>query len=214
MSNPANPDAEQHGQDALTPEPSENVESSEENFDSESNAEHAEASQTNDLRIAELEAALTQAREEAAMEKDKALRIAAEAENVRRRSAQEVEKARNYALEKFAGELLSVIDNLERALLAIDPSDEANKGIAEGIEMTYKGFINTIQKFGMEAVNPEGAPFDPQQHQAMGMQENAEVPANTVLQVMQKGYLLNGRLLRPAMVMVSRAPTEGVDTQA
>ncbi|MCC5855931.1 MAG: nucleotide exchange factor GrpE [Idiomarina sp.] len=170
--------------------------------------------QNSELRIAELEASLLAAKAELAAEKDKALRVAAEAENVRRRSAQEVEKARNFALEKFAGELLSVIDNLERALQAIDHNDEALASIAEGIEMTYKGFLSTTAKFGIEAINPEGSPFDPQHHQAMGMQESDEVAPNTVLYVMQKGYLLNGRLLRPAMVMVSRAPTAGVDTEA
>ncbi len=166
------------------------------------------------VRIAELETALAVAQEEAAKQKDKALRIAAEAENVRRRSLQEVEKATNFALEKFAGELLEVIDNLERAIQVIDPNDDAIKAVAEGVQITYKGFLNTIAKFGLEAVDPTGAPFDPQLHQAMSMQENNEVAPNTVLHVMQKGYLLNGRLLRPAMVMVARAPTEGVDTQA
>lgn len=176
---------------------------------------NTEAPQDNlSMRIAELETALAVAQEEAANEKDKALRIAAEAENVRRRSLQEVEKATNFALEKFAGELLEVIDNLERAIQVIDPNDEAIKAVAEGVQITYKGFLNTITKFGLEAVDPQGAPFDPQLHQAMSMQENSEVAANTVLHVMQKGYLLNGRLLRPAMVMVARAPTEGVDTQA
>jgi len=176
---------------------------------------NTEASQDNlSVRIAELETALAVAKEEAANQKDKALRIAAEAENVRRRSMQEVEKATNFALEKFAGELLEVIDNLERAIQVIDPNDEAIKAVAEGVQITYKGFLNTINKFGLEAVDPQDAPFDPQLHQAMSMQENSEVAPNTVLHVMQKGYLLNGRLLRPAMVMVARAPTEGVDTQA
>lgn len=166
------------------------------------------------VRIAELESALLVAQEEAANQKDKALRIAAEAENVRRRSLQEVEKATNFALEKFAGELLEVIDNLERAIQVIDPNDDAIKAVAEGVQITYKGFLNTITKFGLEVVNPQGAPFDPQLHQAMSMQESNEVAPNTVLHVMQKGYLLNGRLLRPAMVMVARASTDGVDTQA
>ncbi|RUO38861.1 nucleotide exchange factor GrpE [Aliidiomarina shirensis] len=152
-----------------------------------------------------LQQEVTALRAEVQIEREKALRVAAEAENVRRRAAQEVEKARNFALEKFAGELLAVIDNLERALQTIDREDSAQANLAEGIEMTHKGFIQTIEKFGLEVVNPEGQPFNPQQHEAMGMQENADLPPNTVMHVMQKGYLLNGRLLRPAMVMVSRA---------
>src|SRR5690554_1940751 len=208
MTNSVDPNAEKQTQEATTNEVESVASEQAEPLNETSSDKPLE------LQVAELQAAFAHAQQEAATEKDNALRIAAEAENVRRRSAQEVEKARNFALEKFAGELLSVIDNLERGLAAIDPNDESTKAIAEGIEMTYKGFMTTIEKFGMEAVHPEGSPFDPQLHQAMGMQESADVPANTVLQVMQKGYLLNGRLLRPAMVMVSRAPTEGVDVQA
>lgn len=166
---------------------------------------NAAADEPTQLDAEELQRQVTALTNELQAERDKGLRAAAEAENVRRRAAQEVEKARNFALEKFAGELLAVIDNLERALQTIDASDAAQNSIAEGIEMTHKGFLNTIEKFGMEALNPEGQPFNPQLHEAMGMQESADVPANTVLYVMQKGYLLNGRLLRPAMVMVSRA---------
>ncbi|MFU8784897.1 nucleotide exchange factor GrpE [Aliidiomarina sp.] len=166
---------------------------------------NADADEPTQLDTEQLQRQVTALANELQAERDKGLRIAAEAENVRRRAAQEVEKARNFALEKFAGELLAVIDNLERALQTIDVSDAAQNSIAEGIEMTHKGFLSTIEKFGMEAVNPEGQPFNPQLHEAMGMQESADVPANTVLYVMQKGYLLNGRLLRPAMVMVSRA---------
>lgn len=166
---------------------------------------NADADEPTQLDAEELQRQVTALANELQAERDKGLRVAAEAENVRRRAAQEVEKARNFALEKFAGELLAVIDNLERALQTIDASDAAQNSIAEGIEMTHKGFLNTIEKFGMEALNPEGQPFNPQLHEAMGMQESADVPANTVLYVMQKGYLLNGRLLRPAMVMVSRA---------
>lgn len=164
-------------------------------------------------RIGELEAALAATKVDAESRKDAAMRAAAEAENVRRRAALDVQKARDFALEKFASELLSVVDNLERALQASQQSDE-NKSLIEGIEMTHSGFINTLQKFGVEVVDPQGEPFNPDVHEAMGMQESEEHPANTVMAVMQKGYTLNGRLLRPAMVMVSRAPSAGVDTTA
>lgn len=175
-----------------------------------------EESQDADLvaRIGELEAALAAAQDDVQSRKDAALRAVAESENVRRRAAQDVQKARDFALEKFAAELLSVVDNLERALQAIGETDDTNKGIVEGIEITYKGFLNTLEKFGISVVEPQQQPFNPEHHEAMGMQESAEHPNNTVIAVMQKGYLLNGRLLRPAMVMVSRAPSAGVDTTA
>lgn len=165
-------------------------------------------------RIGELEAELAGTKDEAQSRKDAALRAAAETENVRRRAAQDVQKARDFALEKFAAELLPVVDNLERALQSIGDANEQTQAIVEGIEITQKSFLNTLSKFGIEVVDPQEQPFNPDHHEAMGMQENAEYPANTVIAVMQKGYLLNGRLLRPAMVMVSRAPTSGVNTTA
>lgn len=215
MTDAAKPDSqnEQQQEEHLQEAQEEQVEATEETVEN-TGSEAPEGETDLTTRLSELEAALASAQEQATVEKDKALRVAADAENMKRRSAQDVEKAKNFALEKFAGELLLVIDNLERAMQAIDAEDEAMKSVLEGIEMTHKGFIQTIEKFGMQSVNPEGEAFDPQLHQAMGMQESEEVAPNTVLAVMQKGYTLNGRLLRPAMVMVSRAPTEGVDTQA
>lgn len=183
-------------------------------IDDEAVDEQESLQQDPEVKIIELEMALAAAQAEAVEQKDKALRIAAEAENTRRRALQDVEKAKNFALEKFASELLEVIDNLERALLAVSPQDEALQAFADGVKLTHTSFLNTVQKFGVEVINPENAMFDPQLHQAMSMQESADVAPNTVLAVMQKGYSLNGRLLRPAMVMVSRAPTEGIDTQA
>ncbi|MEM0912102.1 MAG: nucleotide exchange factor GrpE [Pseudomonadota bacterium] len=147
-------------------------------------------------------------------QKDQVVRALAESENVRKRAEQDVDKARKFALESFAGELLTVVDNLERATLAADATNEAVKPLLEGIELTQKSFLSTINKFGMEEIDPQGQPFNPEHHQAMSMQESADVAPNTVIAVMQKGYTLNGRLLRPAMVMVSRAPDGGVDTTA
>lgn len=165
-------------------------------------------------RIGELETQLAAVREEAGQRQEAALRAAAEAENVRRRAAQDVQKARDFALEKFASELLPVVDNLERTLQALEQSDGSSAGVAEGIEMTYQGFISTLNKFGMVQLDPQGQVFNPEHHQAMGMQESESHAPNTVLAVMQKGYTLNERLLRPAMVMVARAPSAGVDTTA
>ncbi|GAA4495953.1 nucleotide exchange factor GrpE [Pseudaeromonas paramecii] len=148
----------------------------------------------------------------AAEERDRAVRAVAEMENIRRRAAQDVEKAHKFALEKFVGELLPVIDNLERALEAGDKANEVLLPLLEGVELTLQSMQNSVAKFGVQAINPQGQPFDPNQHQAMSMIENAEVAPNTVIAVMQKGYELNGRVVRPAMVMVAKSPS--VDTQA
>ncbi|MDA8752738.1 nucleotide exchange factor GrpE, partial [Halieaceae bacterium] len=129
----------------------------------------------------------------------------ADAQNVKRRAEQDVEKARKFALERFCSELLPVVDNLERALEAAPADNDAVKPIAEGVELTLKSFLDALGKFNIEQVHPEGEPFDPQVHQAMSMVENPDVEPNTVIAVMQKGYTLNGRLVRPAMVMVSKS---------
>ncbi len=143
--------------------------------------------------------------EEIAALKDQVLRAQAETQNARRRAEQDVEKARKFALEKFVNDLLPVADNLERAVAAGDKDDEAQKAILEGVELTLKSLQETLKKFHVEVVNPEGEPFDPQLHQAMSMVPNPDVEPNTVLNVFQKGYTLNGRLVRPAMVVVSSA---------
>ena len=164
-------------------------------------------------KINELELSLAAAKTTVADQKDSVIRAKAEVDNIRRRSAQDVEKARKFALEKFSGEMLVSVDNLERALQNIDKEDESNKGIIEGVELTLQGLIASLEKFGVKGVDPQDQPFNPEFHQAMSMQEVEGVAPNTVIAVMQKGYELNGRLLRPAMVMVSKAaPT--VDTTA
>ena len=165
-------------------------------------------------KIASLEKALAAAEAKVAEQQDSVLRARAEADNARRRADGEVEKARKFALERFAGELLPVLDNLERAIQAGDAENEAVKPLLEGVDMTLKSFVSTIEKFGLTPIDPQGEGFNPELHQAMSMQESADHAPNTVMAVMQKGYQINGRLLRPAMVMVSRAPDGGVDTQA
>ncbi|GHB78221.1 protein GrpE [Psychrosphaera saromensis] len=156
--------------------------------------------------IAKLEAELATANATIDEQKDSVIRAAADNDNIRRRAAIDVEKARKFALEKFANELLPVIDNLERAVEFSDKENEALKPLIEGIELTQKSFIDAVAKFGVELVNPEGEKFNAEFHQAMSMQPSADVEPNTVIAVMQKGFTLNGRLLRPAMVMVSKAP--------
>jgi molecular chaperone GrpE len=143
------------------------------------------------------------------------LRVQAEMQNLRRRTEQDVEKAHKFGQEKLSAELLAVMDNLERALqVAVDRENESVKSLLTGVELTLKSFADCFRKFGIEQVDPLGEPFDPQVHQAMAMQENPKVDPNTVIGVMQKGYTLHGRVLRPAMVMVSRAPTAGIDEKA
>ena len=164
-------------------------------------------------RIAELELALTKAEAKVNEQKESVLRSQAEMENVRRRASQDVEKAHKFALEKFANELLTSVDNLERAMQAADTENPELKSL-EGIELTYKSLTSTLDKFGVKAVGEEGEVFNPDLHQAMSMQESAEHKNNTIIAVMQKGYELNGRLLRPAMVMVARNSNGGVDTKA
>ena len=144
--------------------------------------------------------------EELATARDAVLRAQADSQNVTRRAEQDVEKARKFALERFCGELLPVVDNLERALEAAVGDNDIVKPIAEGVELTLKSFHDALKKFHIVTVDPAGEPFDPQLHQAMSMVENGDVEPNTVIAVMQKGYTLNGRLVRPAMVMVSKSP--------
>lgn len=155
--------------------------------------------------------------EQLATAQDQALRVAADLQNVRRRADQDVEKAHKFALERFAGDLLPVIDSLERGLELTNPDDEAIKPVREGLELTLKLFQDTLKRYQLEILDPHGAPFSAEHHQAMAMQESAAVEPNTVLKVFQKGYLLNGRLLRPAMVVVSKAAAPvapSIDEQA
>lgn len=154
-----------------------------------------ETVETLSARVAELEAQL----------RDQQLRTQAEIQNIHRRAERDVSNAHKYALEKFAGSLLDVVDNLERALGATPSDDPAYKALHEGVSLTHKLFVDTLKRFAVEAVDPVGAPFDPEQHQAVSMQPSATAEPNTVTAVFQKGYTLSGRLLRPAMVVVATA---------
>lgn len=153
--------------------------------------------------VAELMSQLEVAQAEVAALKDQMLRGQAEIQNIRRRAEQDVEKAHKFGVEKFATEMLAIADNLERAIEAAG-DDEAVKPMREGVEMTLNMFVSGLAKFNVEQVNPEGEPFNPELHQAMSMVPAEGVEANTVVAVMQKGYTLNGRLVRPAMVMVAK----------
>lgn len=144
--------------------------------------------------------------QELAEAKDTVLRVQAEMQNMRRRVERDIENAHKFALERFVGELLEVVDNLERALAAFDVSDKEQTPLIEGVELTLKSFLGVLERFQVESVNPKGDTFNPELHQAMSTVPSAEVAPNTVVEVFQKGYQLNGRLVRPAMVVVSKAP--------
>ena len=162
----------------------------------------ADVVDTRDERIAELEAQLQEA---AQRERDSVMRARAEADNIRRRAEQDVEKAHKFALEKFSNELLPVIDNLERALDLADKSNPELTSMIEGIELTLKSMLDVVRKFGVEQVGEVNVPFNPEVHQAMTLMESEQHEPNHVMMVMQKVYTLNGRLIRPAMVAVSKA---------
>ena len=136
--------------------------------------------------------------------KDQVLRTHAEMQNLRRRMERDVENAHKYALEKFVGELLPVVDNLERSIQAMTDVGDEFKAVSDGIELTLKSFQDVLARFKVEAVDPGGEVFNPDLHQAMSMLEVPDVTPNTVIDVFQKGYTLNGRLIRPAMVVVAK----------
>lgn len=156
--------------------------------------------------LEELGAELAAARAKIDETWDQLLRTRAELENLRRRQASELEKAHKYALDSFVRELLQVHDSLELGHGAsLEPGADIAK-LREGNALTLKLLGDVMAKFGVEPVEPEGQPFNPELHQAMTMAPRGDLPPNTVVAVMQKGYTLNGRLVRPALVMVSRAP--------
>jgi molecular chaperone GrpE len=169
--------------------------------------QHAEAPK-GEAQPADFEAFMRLAKENEEL-KDKALRLAAEMENLRRRTARDVHDARAYAIANFARDMLTVSDNLQRALAAV-PAGAKEKGEAgfaallEGVEMTERGMVSTLERHGVKKIEPEGERFDPNFHQAMFEVPNPDLPANTVVQVVQTGYVIGERMLRPAMVGVSK----------
>ena len=162
----------------------------------------AEQVDPRDEKIANLEAQLVEAQNR---ERDGVLRIKAEMENLRRRTELDVEKAHKFALEKFVNELLPVIDSLDRALEVADKANPDNAAMIEGIELTLKSMLDVVRKFGVEVIADTDVPLDPNVHQAIAMVESEEIEAGKVLGVMQKGYTLNGRTIRAAMVTVAKA---------
>jgi molecular chaperone GrpE len=176
------------------------------------NAENAQDQTADESQLIEVLQRLAQAEMLIMHQKDEVLRVQAEMQNLRRRTELDVEKAHKFGQEKLSSELLGVMDNLERTIqVSTDKENESVKVLLQGVELTLKSFVDCFRKFNIEQIDPLGAPFDPQQHQAMVMQENPKVEPGTVTAVMQKGYLLHGRVIRPAMVVVARAPSALID---
>ena len=164
----------------------------------------AEQVDPRDEKIANLESQLAEAE---TRERESVLRVKAEMENLRRRTEIDVEKAHKFALEKFVNELLPVLDSLDRALEVANKDSDAMAAMIEGIELTRKSMLDVVAKFGVQVVADIDVPMDPNVHQAIAMVESDEVAAGNVLMVMQKGYTLNGRTIRAAMVSVAKAKT-------
>ncbi len=191
-----------------------NENGAEENLDS-VNAENGQDQSQGESQLVEVLQRLAQAETLIMHQKDEVLRVQAEMQNLRRRTELDVEKAHKFGQEKLSTELLGVMDNLERAIqVSTDKENESVKVLLQGVELTLKSFVDCFRKFNIEQIDPLGEPFDPQQHQAMVMQENPNVEPGTVTAVMQKGYSLHGRVIRPAMVMVAKAPSASIDERA
>ncbi|OAT45522.1 nucleotide exchange factor GrpE [Proteus hauseri] len=188
---------ENEGMESAMNEPKEQATTEETQADFDAQAELVVAL----ARVADLEEQLQLSQK---TEREAMIRAQAEVENIRRRTQQDVEKAHKFALEKFSNELLPVLDNLERALSAADHDNEQLKPMIEGLELTLKSFLDAVHKFGIEVVDEKNVVFNPEVHQAMTLIDSPAHDANHVVDVMQKGYTLNGRLLRPAMVIVSK----------
>lgn len=160
-----------------------------------------------DPQIIELKQQLLEAQKH---ERETLLRAKAEVENMRRRTEQNIEKTYKFALERFANDLLPVIDNLERAIEIVHLKKDESISMLEGLELTLKSFLDTVNKYGIKVVVEKNIPFNPELHQAMTTIDSEEHEPNQVIDVMQKGYTLNGRLLRPAMVIVSKAKKDKI----
>ena len=160
------------------------------------------------------EQALEAALEEVAKYRDAALRAEAEMQNMQRRTARDVENAHKFGIEKFLQNLLPVADSLEKAIESAEQasSGDAENAIAEGVRLCHKLLIDVMARENVEVIDPIGEPFDPNEHQAMSMVENPNMEPNSVFAVVQKGYKLNGRLVRAAMVMVTNAPAAAAES--
>ena len=221
MSNPKNENESAiNAEEELIIDAEVDVEASEEAVSEAESPEAAEAAEEAvelaDMSKAELFKDAENAREEAAKFRDAALRAEAEMQNVRRRASKDVEHAHKFGAEKLIQNLLPVIDSLEKALESSElvkdlDQDHSAKAVLDGVGLCHKMFLDTLGKENVAVVDPHGEPFDPNLHQAMSMVENPDMEPNSVVAVIQKGYQLNGRLVRPAMVMVSKGVSPSID---
>jgi len=156
-----------------------------------------------ELDIETLQALLEKEKEQSQANRDAALRAQAEMENLRKRTTRDVESAHKYALEKFVHELLPILDSLVLGMAAAESAENTDE-LREGMDLTLKMFNSAMEKFGVKTIDPQGEKFNPEQHEAVSMQEIEGSESGTVVTVMQKGYELNGRLVRPAMVLVAK----------
>ena len=178
--------------------------SKEQEFDHEDQSEDA-APEDLEPAAEELSSEKEQLRNDLDEANDQLLRMKAEVQNIRRRAQRDVENAHKFSLDKFVTALLPVVDNMERALGAVDAELRVDVAIYEGLELTLKSFIAVLEDFHVLQIDPGGQPFDAELHQAVSMIPNNDLEPNTVIDVFQKGYTLSGRLVRPAMVTVSNA---------
>ncbi len=170
--------------------------------EAENASESEETASLEHLDYEELEEKLTLSEQKAHEHWEQVVSLQAELMNVRRRADRDVENAHRYGVEKLITSLLPVLDSLEQALQLAEK--DGNQGMKEGLELTIKLFLDVLEKSEVEQINPHGQSFDPQHHEAMSAVPSADVPANTVLEVFQKGYKLNERVIRPARVIVSK----------
>jgi molecular chaperone GrpE len=154
--------------------------------------------------LSQLRGEVEAAREQLVQQREQVLRAAAELDNIRKRAARDVEQAHRFALEKFVQELLPAVDGLEMAVTTSAKADVAS--LAAGQQATLKLLLKALERFAVLTLDPQGEPFDPARHEAIAMQDSPTAEPNSVLQVVQRGYELNGRLLRPARVIVARGP--------
>lgn len=182
-------------------------------FSSDATDNNPEATPTTTVdEITALREALAAAEAKAQNSQDQYIRAHAEMDNVRKRVERDVVAARKFALEGFASEMLGICDSLELGLVAANQPGAEPAKLIEGMQLTQQQLVKVLERFHVKAVDPQGQPFNPDLHQAISMVESADAAPNTVLTVMQKGYTLHERLLRPAMVMVAKAPTQPAAT--
>tara|TARA_B110000263_G_scaffold140760_1_gene122062 strand:- start:633 stop:1241 length:609 start_codon:yes stop_codon:yes gene_type:complete len=172
-------------------------------FDAEVAAENSENMESKEVDVEFLQNQLEKLQEQSKVSLDKVVRAQAEMENLRKRAARDVENAHKYALEKFTNELLPIMDSLELGLSASVKAKNLDD-LCKGMELTLEMFNTVMEKFGITMIEPKGEKFNPELHDAVSMQETNDSNSGIIIEVMQKGYTLNGRLIRPAMVVVAK----------